>query len=495
MAQFYYRAHGNEIGPISLELLQEKIVSGELNLLDEFRSEDGTCWTTIADFVFHDFIHESDSTVRAQSALPWEGGHDDLDGLKSKPAIVSAEPRIQSPSQHENGACSFDEFQLPAFIGVPLAEIKGSSSVPATAAAPVTTQVDAPVPVVKENSPDLPPAASSQYWYVRMGHVERGPMELAKLMELASTGSILPTDRVREGSQSDWKPARSIPGLFPMRTGYYANPWPSNRRGGIPSVVPLASVPKSVHPTPTAVSHVPVTSVSTLPPGSSSPTANPHAVPQVDVIPRPIVSGPIHLSLSRDQSVEPELRQNNIDATVDESADEMPVTEPAVESLQRDIESRHKRRRGHYQEPQLFSRRNISLAAVAGIVAASLFFVLQPDTATIQNLGIPYHELRSYHKVLTSRLAESPSMESWRAAKKEYVYRLESAIQKIRKNYLRREARDHLVAAGQNMISAVKSDSSQAVESQLRHASEHLELASREIKGKRPPQDMTVGQK
>ena len=92
-------------------------------------------------------------------------------------------------------------------------------------------------------------------------------------------------------------------------------------------------------------------------------------------------------------------------------------------------------------------------------------------------------------------MAESPSMESWRAAKKQYVYQLESTILKIRKNYMRREARDHLVAAGQNMISAVKSDSSKAVQSQLRHASEHLELASREIKGKRPPQDMRVGQK
>ena len=493
MAQFYYRAHGNEIGPISLELLQEKIVSGELNLLDEFRSEDGTRWTTISDFVFHDFIHESDSTLKAQSTLPWEGGHDDLDGLKSKPAIVSAEPRIQSPSHHENGACSFDEFQLPAFSGVPLVEIKGSSSATATAAASVLTQVDAPVPVAIGNSPDLHPVESSQYWYVRMGHVERGPMELPKLMQLASTGSILPTDRVREGLQSDWKPARSIPGLFPMRTEYYANPWPSNRRGGSPSVVPSASVPKSVHPN--AVSHIPVKPASTLPPGSSSPTANPHAVPAADVIPRPIVSGSIHLSLSRHQSVESELRQNNVDATVDESADEMSVTEPAVECLQRDIESRHKRRRGHYQEPQLFSRRNIRLAAVAGIVAASLLYVLQPDTATIQNLGIPYHELRSYHKGLTSRLAESPSMESWRAAKKQYVYQLESTILKIRKNYMRREARDHLVAAGQNMISAVKSDSSKAVQSQLRHASEHLELASREIKGKRPPQDMRVGQK
>ena len=51
-------------------------------------------------------------------------------------------------------------------------------------------------------------------WYYTQGGKQTGPVSFYQLQQLASVGTLQPTDHVWTEGQGDWKPAREIPELF-----------------------------------------------------------------------------------------------------------------------------------------------------------------------------------------------------------------------------------------------------------------------------------------
>lgn len=319
-----------------------------------------------------------------------------------------------------------------------------------------------------------------------MGHIDRGPMEFEKLLELAATGYILPTDRVREGADSDWNVARSIAGLFSAGYGSIPDALPAvlartARTSFVPPAMPARPVP--VQP----IARSPVTSVLSPQPAYYRPqqsVSSPQAASIEAAVPGTVIGSSNRGANARQQFVEFQSKSNP-----PKSIERQPDSKPSVGRPQQpDIESKHKRRRGHYQEPTLVGNRNLKLAALIGLVAFLLFLVFSPKSATLLDFGLPNHELNFLYNSLNSKWAENPTMDLWSATKKNYVYRLESIILKIKKIPFRHQVRDNLIAAAESMIEAAKSDSSDVVTSRLKKARELLDQSSRDLVGSTKPQ-------
>ncbi len=75
MTQYYYRIYGVNFGPVSFELLQHEIASGQLSGNHEVRRTDETSWTTIADFIAGGIKHDMPSIQTSQSIRSSEGDH------------------------------------------------------------------------------------------------------------------------------------------------------------------------------------------------------------------------------------------------------------------------------------------------------------------------------------------------------------------------------------------------------------------------------------
>lgn len=52
-------------------------------------------------------------------------------------------------------------------------------------------------------------------WYYESFGTEQGPVEFTRLLELVSKKQLVPTDRVRQGADAVWQPAREVAALFP----------------------------------------------------------------------------------------------------------------------------------------------------------------------------------------------------------------------------------------------------------------------------------------
>lgn len=62
-------------------------------------------------------------------------------------------------------------------------------------------------------------ASSPHHWFVQTDFgALLGPMPDDALAEMARTGALLDRDRVREGSDGEWRLASEVPGLFDEQT-------------------------------------------------------------------------------------------------------------------------------------------------------------------------------------------------------------------------------------------------------------------------------------
>ena len=62
-------------------------------------------------------------------------------------------------------------------------------------------------------------SSSQQHWFVQTDFgALLGPMPDDALAEMAHTGALLIRDRVREGTDGEWRPAGEVPGLFDEAT-------------------------------------------------------------------------------------------------------------------------------------------------------------------------------------------------------------------------------------------------------------------------------------
>ena len=300
MSQYYYRIFGVKFGPISLELLQHEIASGQLLGGHEVRAEEETDWTRVSDFVAQQLSHLNPVPQDDSSILTWDGGHDDTEtgkvahddhSTRSVGIWFCHGSRVGRGPYHFDDLLSLarskdlvpdDELSLTDHgPWIPVRSIERlmaemphsvtenvSPSLPATyAIAELASEATLPVltehqtayaefqPVLTEekpasaehqaafpnHQPELGNTETRTQWYVRMGNVEHGPIEFEKLIDMAKAGRILPMDCVRQSDQSDWTRAQTIPALFSSNS--IANQ--SGSAFSLKSVRPTLAVPHS----------------------------------------------------------------------------------------------------------------------------------------------------------------------------------------------------------------------------------------------------------
>lgn len=66
---------------------------------------------------------------------------------------------------------------------------------------------------------EIDDADAQALWYVRIGRAEHGPIEFQKLLEMVTSGRVLPIDRVRQSDQTEWTNALEVPALYPSASG------------------------------------------------------------------------------------------------------------------------------------------------------------------------------------------------------------------------------------------------------------------------------------
>lgn len=91
--------------------------------------------------------------------------------------------------------------------------------------------------------PQPPPVSAP--WYFRRQDQQHGPVSLADLKRLVSSGQLQPTDLLWQQGMAQWVPARSLKGLFPEAAAV-PSPLPPPLPSASPSAVPVSIVsPKS----------------------------------------------------------------------------------------------------------------------------------------------------------------------------------------------------------------------------------------------------------
>jgi hypothetical protein len=314
-----------------------------------------------------------------------------------------------------------------------------------------------------------------------MGLVERGPMDLQKLTDLAAAGHVLPSDRVRSNGQTEWTVAQTIPGLFSTNLGSYHG------------VAPSALAKRA------RVELAPPTTSGSVPQPTKLPAPFPAPPPVVHKITLPMMMEATEVShesasqhpnnvletdLKATQGIS-EAQPDRIESRPPERATAMmrPATDPSIRIPEN--ESKHKLRRGQYKEPmfvRLLNRRNV-LAAICLCAAWLLYLLWRPGPPSVSDFTFSLRELEGYSLVLNSQWSQKPTMEIWAKAltSKKLPEKIDGVVQKVKKMESRHEIRQQLITAGESMMRAIKTDSSDDVSSHLEKAHRLLDLAEQEL--------------
>ena len=144
------------------------------------------------------------------------------------------------------------------------------------------------------------------------------------------------------------------------------------------------------------------------------------------------------------------------------------------------VESKHKLRRGQFKEPQLIDAKNIIM--LAGILLALLFAWRSLMTASVEDFIMPYNDLCMIHRTLEGKRSENQTMDLWAFARKESVYKIESIKQKIRNLNSKHPIRNKLLAFGDSLAAAAKSDTRDDVTNHMQDAFKWLVDTSKEFR-------------
>jgi GYF domain 2 len=579
MSQYYYRIFGVKFGPVSLELLQHEIASGQLLGGHEVRAENDSNWMSIADFVAQSSTERNPSPPHpADSTLTWDGGHDDCEITEVAANQVTKTLGLWfcRGSRVGRGPYNFDELIALArrqelladdevslkengpwttvrSIGRLMAEIPRISPLlqaatntatdlisQATAAVSAGSQLVSddhlpvlsshqpvlsdhqpvlsshqpvlsshqpvlsshqPVlsshqPVLSDDQPDLHAKSEAKtQWYVRMGQVEHGPIELQKMIDMVEAGRILPTDRVRESDKPEWTQAQAIPALFPANSK-------SNQSAStfsLKSVRPAIPVPQSYMKKGNYSGHVvPI------------PPLMPALVQQGPLATRPATSpAPTNFTIQRSSQNNPSatspVTESRAGGYVQPTDSPRPFTsvqsskpsgepgaggsvdshsssdQPFYDSSRKgDGESKHKLRRGQFKEPQLTGFLNWFIVAAASLL---LFMIWRSSLAPdIEKFESPFSELVSVYNSLDLKRSENPTMELWAFARKEAVYKIESAKQKIKNINTNHPIPKALISLADRLNLVAKSQTSEDVTTHMEDARNSLHVALKEIR-------------
>ena len=542
MSQYFYRIFGVKFGPVSLELLQHEIASGQLLDRNEVRAENESNWISVADFVARRETDRNPVQHSAPSTLTWDGGHDDIETIDKSDADQSTNvPGLWfcRGSRVGRGPYNFDELRSFArrqelapddelsltdhgpwtpvrSIGPLMAEMPASviteiispiMSAETTAETELVTQGKGPVfsgqepvaanqrPVLTDGESELGNTEDNTLWYVRMGHVEHGPIELQKMINMIEAGRILPTDRVRQRDTSEWKQVHAIPALFPSKSNQSGStfslksvrptiPVPQNyvKKGGysahVVPIPPIMPVPVQYAPpapwssTSSLSAHSTVQRSARAAESASSPATELRALISSSGL--PTESSRIStMGLPKSRPGETATERNS-DA---HQSSGQPISDPPLNVAG---ESKHKLRSGQFKEPQLVDAKNLIMAA--GVLLAVLFTWRSFMTASIEEFVVPYSDLAGNYRSLDEKRSENPTMELWAFARKEVVYKIESIKQKIRNLNSTHPIRNMLLSLGDSLVAAAKSETRDDVALHMQDAHKLLVDSSKEFR-------------
>ncbi len=544
MPQYYYRIFGVKFGPVSLDLLQHEIASGQLLGGHEVRAENESNWMSVDDFVGQVAQQVFDRNTVQQSppsTLTWDGGHDDIEpmvvgvadqSIKTTALWFCRGSRIGRGPYNFDELCSYarrrelgaaDELSLTEHgpwtpvrsIGRLMAEIH-QIEIPGTispllscatnAATEPVSQAIAPLsagqqlvsadnlPVLADHQPVLGNPEVKTQWYVRMGHVEHGPIELQKMIEMVEAGRILPMDRVRQSDTSEWTQAQAIPALFPSTSK-------SNQSGStfsLKSVRPTIPAPQSYTKKGSYSAHVvPIPPIlpaanpyaswpSTSPPPAHSAAPRPARSKDPATLPvaesRALIGGSGSPTESNRQSAIVQVKSLPTLPATERNIDANQSSEQPIGDLPRTAkgESKHKLRRGQFKEPQLIDAKNMIM--LAGILLAVLYARRSMMTASVEDFISPYNDLSAIHRTLEEKRSENQTMELWAFSRKEVVHKIESAKQKIRNLNSKHPIRNLLLTLGDSLAAAAKSDTRDDVTMHMQDAYKLLVDSSKELR-------------
>ncbi len=216
MDEWFYKAFGEEHGPVSFERLQEMALKNQLSPQDRVRSAEWKEWVAartvpqlfpkhrvaadgeaveeIDDSEFHNIELADGDAERELSSL------DDLDiQVSDAPtAAARASGRVDAygsliVEEAETRLGSLDDLDIQ-IADAPAAKSSG--------------------PTDAYGSPISEAEDEDQWICQTLGH-QLGPMSLAELRVMARNGEVGLDDDVRRVNETPWRPARAIDGLFP----------------------------------------------------------------------------------------------------------------------------------------------------------------------------------------------------------------------------------------------------------------------------------------
>ena len=225
-ADWYCRAMGKEIGPLSRSALQELAASGFLAPGVPVRQGIDGPWVPASEV--KGLLDQTPAPRPAEE--PQRPGGEPASPGPEAPTDNRSEPSEKAPHKGTSK---------------PAVPHKGTSQ-----------------PAAPHKGTSKPPASQGG-WYCQVMGEETGPLSSAELKELAATGFLTPDVPVRKGVAGNWVPASRVKGLFPQ-----ASQAPGQGKRGSP---PASK--EAVKPTVKVGPHAPADRASPKPARPQPPTA------------------------------------------------------------------------------------------------------------------------------------------------------------------------------------------------------------------------------
>ena len=186
--RWYYKLLTEVFGPVSVAQLHEMVAAGTLSASDPVRSENSETWITIEQLLVQD------SDIVHGHAGPHTADADAVQPLRHP---ISGEPAGVSPQEPDidsfnlQGDSDGDDDNTPvAEFGIDSFRVEGDT--------------DSELPA-KPESAEL----ATVYYAESLGETF-GPMSFAALLQMAESGALTETDRIRPGDDGEWHSPLSV---------------------------------------------------------------------------------------------------------------------------------------------------------------------------------------------------------------------------------------------------------------------------------------------
>ena len=532
ISQYYYRIFGVNFGPVSLELLQREIASGQLSGDHEVRCADETSWTRVADFIAQGFTHHIPTIQTTESIPTWNGRHGAIESVDTVVEVPAAKKEVEQlfcrGARVGRGPYTFDNLlsfarrgelfaddELSIMEHGPWTTVRSISSLmseisdqqakhsspPLAVANPAENSVEKLAAVMAEQQPipishqpestdhrsELADLETKTLWYVRMGRAEHGPFEFQKLIDMVTAGRILPMDRVRQSDQTEWTIAQTIPALFSSNSGSQpsgssfsskptrpslAEPTGSMQRVFTPQDMPIPPVtPVPVH----HGAHPPFQPAATT--VINSPTLD--SAHSRRSVPQTLISGSDLKVESAQQSTLPKISLSYPERGRNDGVNQSPEQRKSGPYPKFDGESKLKARRGQVEKTQSHGLWNWIIAAAGCVLIIGVGRSMIP--ADVGQFESPLGELSTAYHALENERSENPNMEVKALATKEFFDKIDSTKQRIKNLSTEHPIRLILLTLSDNLICATKSETSDELTTHMEVSRNLLDFATREM--------------